>query len=300
MALSDLVPVRDGNIALATFLSGIVTSWVMTQLDLPTWLLCAALVTEVISIVLVHVTEKKLPPVLQVILCGHGLGVAFNIGLSMTVSGQCYSYFGYYVMALSFFHISEYILTSIFNAHALSIDSFLLNHSPEYCIAAVTSWVEFWVEYYFFSQFKCIHIVCIVGAVLVTGGEVLRKLAMFTAGSNFTHIVQYRKRDGHQLVTEGVYSLFRHPSYVGWFYWSIGTQILLSNPVCLIGYAIASWRFFEDRINDEEVFLISFFGEDYVSYKKKVGSGIPFIEGVSLDNPHVSKILEAKARTNNH
>ena len=58
MALSDLVPVRDGNIALASFLSGIVTSWVINWLDLPTWLLCAALVVEVISIVLIHVTEK--------------------------------------------------------------------------------------------------------------------------------------------------------------------------------------------------------------------------------------------------
>ena len=298
MAWCDLVPVRNGNIALTTFLAGIVTSWVIIQMDLPTWLLCAALVIEVVCIVLVHMTENKVPSVIQVMLCAHGLGVAFTIGLSMTISGRCYSYFGYYVMALSFFHISEYILTSIFNARSLSIDSFLLNHSPEYCIAAVASWVEFWIEYYFFSQFKCIHVICVIGAVLVTGGEMLRKLAMFTAGSNFTHIVQYRKRDGHQLVTEGVYSLFRHPSYVGWFYWSTGTQVLLSNPVCLIGYAIASWKFFEDRINDEELSLLTFFGEDYVSYKKKVGSGIPFIEGVPLDSPLVSKILEAnKPRT---
>ena len=290
------MPVRNGNIALVTFIAGVISSWIIIQLDLPTWLLCTALLAEVVCIVLVHVTEN-VPPLVQVFLCAHGLGIAFTTGLCMTISGQCYSYFGYYVMALSFFHISEYILTSIFNAHTLSVDSFLLNHSPEYCIAAVASWVEFWIEYYFFPQFKCIHIVCIIGAVLVTGGELLRKLAMFTAGSNFTHIVQYRKRDGHKLVTQGVYSLFRHPSYVGWFYWSIGTQILLSNPVCLVGYAIATWRFFEDRINDEEVFLVSFFGEDYVDYKKKVGSGIPFIGGVSLDSPQVSKILEAKTRS---
>jgi protein-S-isoprenylcysteine O-methyltransferase Ste14 len=29
----------------------------------------------------------------------------------------------------------------------------------------------------------------------------------------------------HQLITSGVFSLMRHPSYVGWFYWSVGTQV---------------------------------------------------------------------------
>ncbi len=64
-----------------------------------------------------------------------------------------------------------------------------------------------------------------VGLVLVLGGEILRKDAMVTAASNFNHYVQHVKQDGHQLVEKGVYSLFRHPAYVGWFYWSVGTQV---------------------------------------------------------------------------
>ena len=48
---------------------------------------------------------------------------------------------------------------------------------------------------------------------------------MFTAGSNFNHVVQNEKSETHTLVTSGVYAWFRHPSYVGWFYWSIGTQV---------------------------------------------------------------------------
>lgn len=289
--LTRFIPVRNGQVALTTFIASIITSLLIVRLNVPSWLLSAVVLAEVGCIVLVHVYEKAVPPLLQVILCSHGLGVAFTSGLLMTTSGQCFSYFGYYMIALSFFHVSEYIVTSIFNARTLSLDSFLLNHSPEYCIAAAASWVEFWIEYYLFPQLKCIHVVCIVGAVLVTFGEALRKVAMLTAGSNFTHIVQYRKRQGHQLVTQGVYSFFRHPSYVGWFYWSVGTQVLLCNPICFIGYAVASWRFFEDRINDEEASLITFFGEEYVEYKKKVGSGIPFIKGFPLDSPRLSKIL---------
>lgn len=48
--------------------------------------------------------------------------------------------------SLSFFHYSEYLVTAIINPHSLSLDSFLLNHSVEYTLAAVSSWVEFIVE----------------------------------------------------------------------------------------------------------------------------------------------------------
>ena len=60
---------------------------------------------------------------------------------------------------------------------------------------------------------------------MVAGGEILRKLAMFTATSNFNHYIQHVKEEGHELITHGIYNYFRHPAYVGWFYWSIGTQV---------------------------------------------------------------------------
>jgi protein-S-isoprenylcysteine O-methyltransferase len=60
---------------------------------------------------------------------------------------------------------------------------------------------------------------------MVIGGELLRKLAMFTAGTNFNHYVQYIRKDDHILVTGGIYAWCRHPSYVGWFSWSVGTQV---------------------------------------------------------------------------
>lgn len=66
-----------------------------------------------------------------------------------------------------------------------------------------------------------------VGIVTCLVGELLRKLAMLTAGTNFNHIIQNHREKGHVLVTHGVYALCRHPSYVGWFMWSIGTQVCL-------------------------------------------------------------------------
>lgn len=48
--------------------------------------------------------------------------------------------------SLSLFHYSEYLVTAINNPRSLSLDSFLLNHSFEYNLAALSSWVEFTLE----------------------------------------------------------------------------------------------------------------------------------------------------------
>jgi protein-S-isoprenylcysteine O-methyltransferase len=58
---------------------------------------------------------------------------------------------------------------------------------------------------------------------------------------------------------------------------------MLLNPVCLLVYAIASWKFFEDRITFEEMMLLNFFGKAYVDYQRRVGTGLPFIRGYRVD-----------------
>uniref|UniRef100_G3PJ25 Protein-S-isoprenylcysteine O-methyltransferase n=3 Tax=Perciformes TaxID=8111 RepID=G3PJ25_GASAC len=197
------------------------------------------------------------------------LGVTFGCGLIISFSETTWTHFGWYMCSLSFFHYSEYLVTAVINPRSLSLDSFLLNHSTEYTLAAVSSWVEFTIEKLTVPELKQLNGLCVVGLLLVMFGDCLRKAAMLTAGSNFNHIVQNEKAQSHVLVTSGVYSYFRHPSYVGWFYWSTGTQIMLCNPVCILGYTLASWRFFRERIEEEELSLIHFFAEDYVEYKKK-------------------------------
>lgn len=192
--------------------------------------------------------------------------------------GQIWKPFGRYACILSFFHLSECLTIALVKPRSLKLDSFLLNHSPEYHIAALVSWIEFGLEGFFFPSIKEYTLISWLGLGLCLGGEVIRKMAMITAGSNFSHKVEFRKERGHTLVTHGVYSLWRHPSYVGWFYWSIGTQLILMNPFCSIGYAFASWSFFQSRIEEEERILVEFFGDDYREYMKKVPPGIPFLK----------------------
>lgn len=229
-----------------------------------------------------------------------GYGLTLGLLLSLLGTTDWSSTFGLYVSILSLFHFSEYVITSIINPRSLSLDSFLLNHSKEYGLAALLAVIEFTLESHFWPQLKSVSALKTFGLILCISGETIRKLAMITAGSNFNHIVQSRREEGHELVTHGIYSLCRHPSYVGWFLWSVGTQVIVSrsepcfnpmspqvvllNPICCVGYAIAGWKFFKERIFEEEITLLNFFGEDYLKYKQRVRSGLPFIYGYRLED----------------
>ena len=150
-------------------------------------------------------------------ICGSG----FTLGTSLLP----WNIFGWYMVILAFFHLSEYILTALYNYEHLSVDSFIINHSLEYHIAIIASVLEFGIETWMCPILKTSKVsrcVSVIGLSMVIFGESCRKLAMITAKSNFTHIVQYQKVKDHQLVKHGIYSISRHPSYFGWFYWSVG------------------------------------------------------------------------------
>ena len=57
---------------------------------------------------------------------------------------------GWYLTTLAVFHWSEYYATAITNPRHLALDSYILNHSSAYHAAVVSSFVEFFMEYYFF------------------------------------------------------------------------------------------------------------------------------------------------------
>ena len=72
--------------------------------------------------------------------------------------------------------------------------------------------------------------------------------------------------------------MLQAPAYVGWTVWSIGTQVLLCNPISICLFMYASWMFFADRIPYEESLLLSFFGDTYLDYQRRTPLGLPFIE----------------------
>ncbi|KAI6676739.1 hypothetical protein NL676_037535 [Syzygium grande] len=113
---------------------------------------------------------------------------------------------------------------------------------------------------------------------MIVVGEIIRKMAIITAGRAFTHLIKIYHEDHHKLITHGIYRFIRHPGYCGFFIWSVGTQIMLCNPVSTFAFAAVVWHFFATRIPYEEFFLRQFFGREYEEYAQTVPSGVPFVK----------------------
>lgn len=216
---------------------------------------------------------------------------------------------GFFAAAWAAFHWGEFAVTAGWNFDKCSVDcvfsslslllslknyiAFLLENGSMYHIAHGTAVAEYLLTLYFFPSLKAPYrLISLFGIGMVLAGQTLRSAAMIHAATNFSHAVAFRKRAEHVLVTDGVYAWFRHPSYAGFFYWALGTQVVLLNPVSFLGYAIVMWRFFYRRTRGElfvldyhvadvraaeEAALIKFFGEQYVEYRKRVGTKIPFV-----------------------
>ena len=119
----------------------------------------------------------------------------------------------------------------------------------------------------------------IIYFILFVGFYLIRLIAMVQASSSFNLTIETTKRKEHTLITKGIYSVFRHPSYFGWFYHILFSQLFLGNVYCTFFCTYVTWCFFKERIPYEEKILGSkdFFGEKYNTYKSKTYIGIPFI-----------------------
>lgn len=222
-------------------------------------------------------------PLDEVSRTAFGLGIVLGIFLgSLTVVRL--KNFHFYIVFLSLFHFLEYYITARYDPLKVNVDSFLLNNGAAYLVCHIMAIVETLIEYVWAPGFKTGYgspvssFVVVLGYFCVLGGQAVRSWAMATAGSSFSHILQKQKQDDHVLVKHGIYGWFRHPSYFGFFWWALGTQMILLNPISFLLFAIILWRFFKARIASEEIYLVNFFGDEYVRYRGEVPTRIPFIK----------------------
>lgn len=212
-----------------------------------------------------------------IITWGWGIFISIGIYFQSTNTYQL----GLFMISLAIYHFLEYSFCLLFHFEKLHPDSFLINQSKEYGMAMAIAFTEYLLEYFLFPEMKLSKywiVITALGAILTFTGHLLRAGAEFTAKSNFTHQISFSKKSSHKLVTHGVYSISRHPGYLGWFIWSVSTQIMMWNPISAIGFVLASYHFFKGRIDIEEEMLIDFFGEEYIKYMQRVPTRIPFIE----------------------
>jgi protein-S-isoprenylcysteine O-methyltransferase Ste14 len=111
-----------------------------------------------------------------------------------------------------------------------------------------------------------------LGVILFAGGGALRLWPVFVLGRRFSGLVAIQP--GHELVTGGIYSVIRHPSYVGLFVSSMGWALAFRSGVgvlltlMMIPPLIA-------RIRAEERLLHAQFGAAYDAYRACTSRLIP-------------------------
>lgn len=217
-------------------------------------------------------------------LLGSALSLSVVLSLVLALQGSPFWRPPFFAATLALFHFLEFWTTARYNTKAAQVSSFLLNQNGSaYTIAHAAAMAE--------SLISCLlatyppstfipafltpwtlpalpawlsQLILTTGLLLVPLGQLVRSLAMVQAGGNFNHIVQARKASSHELVTSGIYSVSRHPSYFGFFWWGLGTQLVLGNVVCFVGYAGVLWVFFKRRIAGELLLFPSLCLPSYV------------------------------------
>jgi protein-S-isoprenylcysteine O-methyltransferase len=201
---------------------------------------------------------------------------AFSLGIILGVAGIAAAQLAYYEVALwrapffvatlALFHYLEFDSTARFNPPDAKVSSFLLSaNGSSYNIAHTAALTELLIQSWLYSDLKPSWlrlpfdipalfqsvpspVPVSIGIALIIIGQYVRTAAMAEAGKSFNHIVQSTKKDDHVLVTSGVYAFSRHPSYFGFFWWGLGTQLVLGNLICFPAYALVLWKFFASRI----------------------------------------------------
>ena len=222
---------------------------------------------------------------------------SFSFSMIFFTSSKYYPLYIYFI-TLCIYHYTEFFSVLLYHFEQLSCEYFLIDQSKGWILATLISFLETILGIYFFDEYKKIKIFFILGLLMTIIGQYFRIGALFTGKRNFTHRIRYDKVREHRLITNGVFAISRHPSYFGFYLWSVGIEIMCCNPICTVAFAVVLFNFFKNRILIEEQLLIQFFGEEYLEYKKKVGILIPFIHLEKEKEEKSLKIYRSKESNN--
>jgi len=111
-----------------------------------------------------------------------------------------------------------------------------------------------------------------IGIVLFAVGGALRLWPVLVLGRRFSGLVAIQP--GHTLVTSGVYSVIRHPSYLGLLLNNLGWGLAFRSGVGVLLTALAILPLVA-RIRAEERLLRAQFGDEYAAYCARTSRLVP-------------------------
>src|ERR1700761_4331511 len=114
-----------------------------------------------------------------------------------------------------------------------------------------------------------------MGVAVAVIGFIIRWISILQLGKMFT--VDVAITSGHSLKTDGMYSIVRHPSYLGLMLIICGIALCQANILACIVIIIPIFLVLNYRIKVEEKALRAEFGDQYEAYQKNTARIIPGI-----------------------
>jgi protein-S-isoprenylcysteine O-methyltransferase Ste14 len=112
-----------------------------------------------------------------------------------------------------------------------------------------------------------------LGLVFLTGALLVFWKAHQDLGRNWSPSLQIR--EGHELITNGLYRYIRHPMYASQMLWIIAQPLLLQNWIAGVLGALVFLPLYFTRVNTEEQMMLQEFGEPYRAYLARTGRVLP-------------------------
>jgi protein-S-isoprenylcysteine O-methyltransferase Ste14 len=112
-----------------------------------------------------------------------------------------------------------------------------------------------------------------IGAAALVAAIVLLWRAHVDLGRNWSATV--RVREGHALITEGVYGYLRHPIYAAHWLIAFSQVLLVRHWIFGLSGLLAFGLVFFYRVPREEAMMLKVYGDDYRQYMQRVGGVFP-------------------------
>lgn len=138
----------------------------------------------------------------------------------------------------------------------------------------------------YFTNYKCFFtalgqekiffslVIPIIAVLISLAGFVVRAYTIGTTPRG-TSGRNTDKQVAKQLNTTGIYSIVRHPLYLGNYLMWAGLLVFTANIYLIIIVSLVFWLYYERIMFAEEAYLNSQFGEEFISWSQKVPAFIP-------------------------
>ncbi len=114
-----------------------------------------------------------------------------------------------------------------------------------------------------------------LGVVVAAAALAMFHLTHRALGRNWS--LSLEVREGHKLVTDGIYRHVRHPMYTAFWLWAVAQALLLPNWIAGLAGLVGFGTLYVLRVGQEERLMLDTFGDAYRAYMVRTARLIPWL-----------------------